>query len=407
MRITDLVATPPNINPGLKPARQSTMLSVLGTPRGDLDDHCQAPTNRTLLELLVLRDLGAFHVYGLKPAVDDLEQIFGEISREQPDVFHALGYSGMFCARLVRGSTFLISNHAWGTAVDLSLSGVLDSPGDDRVQHGLTLIAPIFNRHKWYWGAGFGREDAMHFEASDNRVREWHADGLLQGRAPFVGDDLLGQGDRGPEVLALQERLQSLGHALVCDGIFGPLTRAALISFQASRGLRPTGLLDADTAEALKEPQERGSVLRLGSTGEAVKVWQTFLSDQGFREVGAIDGSFGPRTRAATQAFQRAHGLVPDGVVGPKTRAEAEPLGLGTRLEPGEPTETLRRMRNDELTADIIQQATLLFRAHAAQPIGTQIPFTSAGAPLVGVLEWHYDDRRGKHKGFSVFVPVA
>jgi peptidoglycan hydrolase-like protein with peptidoglycan-binding domain len=31
------------------------------------------------------------------------------------------------------------------------------------------------------------------------------------------------------------------------------------------------------------------------------------------------DGTFGPKTEAAVRAFQRQHGLVPDGIIGPKT----------------------------------------------------------------------------------------
>ena len=47
---------------------------------------------------------------------------------------------------------------------------------------------------------------------------------------------------------------------------------------------------------------------------------QTALSRLGFSP-GPIDGAWGPKTRAAVVAFQRAKGLSPDGVVGPKTIA--------------------------------------------------------------------------------------
>lgn len=407
MPASDLIPIPSNINPGLRPARQATMLSLLGSPGENLTDDCQQPTNRTLVNLLTRGDLGVFRVFGLKPAVADLERIFRDIQSQEREVFDSLGYSGMLCSRFVRGSSSIISNHAWGTAIDFNLDGRLDSLGDNQVQRGLALIAPIFNRHGWYWGAGFGREDAMHFEVSDERMRQWHTEGLLTGRAPHVPDDFLSQGDRGPEVAALQRRLQALGFTLIADGIFGPLTRAVLISYQASHALNPTGSLDNDTAASLDETSESTAVLRLGSRGSAVIHWQEFLEQQGFIELGPVDGEFGPGTRAATLAFQEAHGLVPDGVVGPKTRAEAEAMGLGFTGPTTVITTTLRRMKNSELTPDIIQQAPRLLREHFRQPIGTKIPFSSGGRALVGVLEWHYDERRGKHKGFSVFVPIA
>jgi D-alanyl-D-alanine carboxypeptidase len=69
--------------------------------------------------------------------------------------------------------TTAISNHSWGTAIDLTLEGILDTYGDGRVQVGLTLIAPIFNRRGWYWGAAFRKEDGMHFEASKALIEPW------------------------------------------------------------------------------------------------------------------------------------------------------------------------------------------------------------------------------------------
>ena len=53
-------------------------------------------------------------------------------------------------------------------------------------------------------------------------------------------------------------------------------------------------------------------VLKKGSKGTTVKKLQEFL------EIGA-DGVFGPGTEQAVISFQKANGLVADGIVGPST----------------------------------------------------------------------------------------
>ena len=53
-------------------------------------------------------------------------------------------------------------------------------------------------------------------------------------------------------------------------------------------------------------------VLKKGSKGTTVKKLQEFL------EIGA-DGMFGPGTEQAVISFQKANGLVADGIVGPST----------------------------------------------------------------------------------------
>ena len=61
-------------------------------------------------------------------------------------------------------------------------------------------------------------------------------------------------------------------------------------------------------------------LLRVGSRGQEVKDLQEFLN------IGA-DGIFGEGTKKAVQEFQKANGLVADGIVGPSTW---DTMGLAT-----------------------------------------------------------------------------
>ncbi len=250
--LTDLVAIPSNTNVGVTSAKQSTMLGLLGNPRRDYTSTCQEIEHAELKKLVVIRNVGPFKVRGLLPAVDSIERVFADIRVEVPAVHAALGTQGMLCARLVRGSQHGISNHSWGTAIDVTLDGVLDKRGDDKVQVGLTMIAPIFNRHGWFWGATFKTEDAMHFEVGDQLIRKWHAEGRFGPTAPATApDEQLTLGDRGPEVKQLQQKLNQFGAGLDPDGDFGPATRGAIIAFQTAKGLSATGVVGKETRAAL------------------------------------------------------------------------------------------------------------------------------------------------------------
>ena len=72
--------------------------------------------------------------------------------------------------------------------------------------------------------------------------------------------------------------------------------------------------------------------LRRGSSGEYVTLLQTKLIQLGY-DVGATgaDGRYGAKTEAAVKAFQKDHGLVADGITGPRTW-EALQTGQGTRF---------------------------------------------------------------------------
>jgi tetratricopeptide (TPR) repeat protein len=66
-------------------------------------------------------------------------------------------------------------------------------------------------------------------------------------------------------------------------------------------------------------PAVQEALLQLGSAGPAVEELQRLLNAAGARPPLVVDGDFGPATRAAVIWFQRAHGLDPDGMVGPQT----------------------------------------------------------------------------------------
>jgi peptidoglycan hydrolase-like protein with peptidoglycan-binding domain len=88
--------------------------------------------------------------------------------------------------------------------------------------------------------------------------------------------------------------------------------------FRSAVGAIMSGTAPAPTMiPAVEPPAQQGAApgrptLRRGMTGELTKQVQA--------KVGVNpDGKFGAKTEAAVRAFQRSHGLVPDGIVGPKT----------------------------------------------------------------------------------------
>lgn len=240
------------INGALQPARNSTMLTLLGDPRGTYDAECRALTNPHLAAMMAERDLGSFTATGLSPAVDVLAEVMASLRQISPEVHRTIGLSAMLCCRRVAVSSFAISNHSWGVAVDLTIAGEIDPWGVPETWEALHLLHGIFQRHGFFWGAAFHAEEPMHFEASDQLIRTWAAEGRF-GTAPPTVPEGLSIGDRGIEVEALQHRLNAvLAPAFIdVDGIFGSDTRAATIECQRRLGLPPDGLAHVDLFIAL------------------------------------------------------------------------------------------------------------------------------------------------------------
>ncbi len=296
---------------------------------------------------------------------------------------HALGYyqghiDGFYGPRLgtavrtFQSSQHLNSDGIVGAVTWRSLNGALQlrqrvaatlvststaNPPLQEGSHGSSVVRlqQLLNR----FGAGLATDGAFgpltlaalqHFQSahgltvtSSVSASTWNA--LLHDQPPVVAaavakstppaatpsNPILQEGATGSAVVHLQQRLNAFGADLATDGAFGPLTLAAVISFQRAHGLDASGVVGASTWSALNETppapapkpapapaptNSSPSVLRLGDRGAAVLTLQKDLTSIGFNTYGE-DGIFGPNTQAAVEAFERHEGLTVDGLAGP------------------------------------------------------------------------------------------
>lgn len=133
---------------------------------------------------------------------------------------------------------------------------------------------------------------------------------------------------RGPRIVQIQRLLQRHGFPVNADGWYGRETESAVRRFQRSQGLESDGIVGPATSVALHRlPRTLYQIRRVGLqqhavTRQNVSAIQRTLRRAGYRV--AVDGRLGLETEVALTRFQRAHGLYPDGLVGPKTRRALE-----------------------------------------------------------------------------------
>ena len=174
-----LIANRTQVNQGLEVATPDYLQEKLGRPREVLSDTCEPMTNESLKAKLVLESVGPITVRMLRPAVESLKRVFENVRRADPDLYARINTAGSLCVRRIRGTVDRLSTHSYGLAVDLNIDGQLDTFTDGKTQLGLTILADFFHQEGWVWGAGFNREDSMHFEISRKQLDAWLADGEL------------------------------------------------------------------------------------------------------------------------------------------------------------------------------------------------------------------------------------
>ena len=136
-------------------------------------------------------------------------------------------------------------------------------------------------------------------------------------------------------VTELQTLLNKNGARLTVDGNFGPLTLAAVRSYQASHGLSVDGIVGPQTKASLDSSRKAPTAgapapinlessacpadIQEGQISGCVTELQTLLNRNGAGLT--VDGNFGPLTLAAVRSYQSSHALAVDGIVGPNTKA--------------------------------------------------------------------------------------
>ena len=241
----------------------------------------------------------------------------------------------------------------------------------------------------------------------------------------------IGQGAAGSEVTVIQERLQRLGYFNQSPtGVFGSVTRSAVIQFQQDNGLTADGVVGEQTMRVLFSPSARGArgqgygipsvqesqrfrtsqqnydipsieesrrfrtsrqnyddpvgenrragtfrgsnVLQFGDRGSQVRRLQEQLSDRGF-DPGLIDGVYGGQTENAVREFQRQNDLFADGVAG---RATLVALGIGSDAEQVNPYVVVVPFQNE----NTLEQVRAIVGRNATLGEAKQGRYINAGA---------------------------
>jgi N-acetyl-anhydromuramyl-L-alanine amidase AmpD len=174
---------------------------------------------------------------------------------------------------------------------------------------------------------GLGRDGTFYVIAAGraNHAGPGNWKGITAGNSSFIGIEAENQGVAGDPWPAVQVDAYKRGVAAILKKLGADASMCCgHKDYAPNRKIDPSFDMNAFRADvaaimsgtaapaapiAAKDSQNRPT-LRRGSSGDAVAGLQARLGLP-------ADGIFGPRTEAGVRSFQRQHGLVPDGIVGP------------------------------------------------------------------------------------------
>ncbi len=190
---------------------------------------------------------------------------------------------------------------------------------------------------------------------------------------PLTQDNVIviQSGTKGVPVLNLQKRLTELGYySARMDGEYLATDIAAVRAFQSANGIKVDGIAGFSTQSILYSAAAIGpnttavpastatpvpgsmTTLRQGDSGSEVIALQARLIALGFL-TGKADGKYGMATASAVVAFQRANGLVRDGVAGPTTLTKLYATGGVSTAPAATPTATITILKQGDVNSAV------------------------------------------------------
>ncbi|MCX6266639.1 MAG: M15 family metallopeptidase [Bacteroidetes bacterium] len=162
--------------PDFKPLTQSQLQAMFGklgfTIKPDnssvnITNGWQA-LNLVTIEIPQIKALPPYHTNKIsvhKKVVPQFQRLFTEWEKAGLSKY-LLTFDGSFNPRLIRGSSTVLSNHAFGIAIDINVPwnglGVIAALKGQK--GSVRELVTIANNLGFYWGGHFQRNDGMHFE---------------------------------------------------------------------------------------------------------------------------------------------------------------------------------------------------------------------------------------------------
>jgi peptidoglycan hydrolase-like protein with peptidoglycan-binding domain len=159
----------------------------------------------------------------------------------------------------------------------------------------------------------FPSRSFFHYGQSNNDIKRFQ--NQMHSRGVFPA----GTGQFGPLTLAMVKKLQQ-ANGFTANGVIGPKTWAL-----AWTGKYPSASTAKPSTKPTTKPGNHASVpafpgvrwYRFGDWSAKLKVFQNEMHHRGFFPAGT--GQYGPQTLRMVKQLQRLNGLIPNGLIGPKT----------------------------------------------------------------------------------------